>query len=308
MFSLAVVFLLLLNGCIKTLNEDLKAKESKLVLNAIINPDSILSVNLSHTFNVFDDESSTNLPFIDYANIEVYENDNYLFNLINKDLGNYSKEGFFPKAGKQYTLKIAANAYKNIEAKTQIPRKTIINNFDTTHIIYSDEYSKSTIYFGHITYQDTPGEDNYYQLKCVSLRRISGQGEQEWVYEHLWVDENSSSFFDKSWGNLLWSDKYSDGKEVSVRFGFYDKYEDDYNVNTLIDTVRYVFSLQSIDRDYFLYLKTKGLYDETDGGSDPFMEPVVVYNNVENGYGIFGAFQQDTTSTRVIIEYLVEGK
>jgi hypothetical protein len=50
--------------------------------------------------------------------------------------------------------------------------------------------------------------------------------------------------------------------------------------------------LRSVSEDYYNYMATKELQDETSG--NPFAQPVSVYNNVSNGFGIFAGLSNST--------------
>jgi len=296
-----VLALLPFFGCVKVLNEDLKAKETKLVLNALINPDSSLKINLSRTFNVFDDESSNNLPFVNHAKVSLYESNHYLFNLNSDGNGYYSKPDFFPLPHTQYQIKASVESYKNIEAQVVIPYKVPIISFDTSSLVFIDEYNQKFVqHKGEISYKDPEEENNYYQLICYIRAAYGPDGEKKWQEHSIYVEENSDILFDHSYGRLLWNDKYTNGREVKFRFNYFDVYT--YKKQTQEqDTLQFVFSLQSVDKDYYIYLKTLSLYQETSGGNDPFMEPVVIHSNVEDGYGILAGFQQDTITSALII-------
>ena len=47
-----------------------------------------------------------------------------------------------------------------------------------------------------------------------------------------------------------------------------------------------------ISEAYYEYLKTARLHDES--RENPFAEPLNVYGNVENGYGIFAGYSSQT--------------
>jgi hypothetical protein len=55
--------------------------------------------------------------------------------------------------------------------------------------------------------------------------------------------------------------------------------------------------LQAISPDYYRYLKSVELYRVTE--SDAFSEPIQIYSNVKNGWGIFGSL----SSQRLFIPY-----
>jgi len=49
-----------------------------------------------------------------------------------------------------------------------------------------------------------------------------------------------------------------------------------------------VATLSSVSEDYYKYNVTLAKYEQTQG--DPFAQPVQVYSNIENGFGIFGGY------------------
>ena len=55
--------------------------------------------------------------------------------------------------------------------------------------------------------------------------------------------------------------------------------------------------LQAISPEYYRYLKSVELYRVSE--SDAFTEPVQIYSNVQNGWGIFGSL----SSQRIFIQY-----
>ena len=310
MKKLLVLFIatFFLTGCVKIINDDLKAKESKLVLNAAISPDSTFTVNLSRTFNIFDDESDKNLPFIDGAKVRLFEDGAYVFDLENRSAGYYSKEGFYPETNKEYTVDAAFDGYKTIESKSAIPKIVPIADFDTLIVRLTNDpyYGDQTQYVGLLTYQDPPGVSNQYQLACkIGIKDDAGT--INWDENSLYVPDVDDSFYDRSWGALLWSDKYSDGKEVEIRFVFYSEYPEFDEGRRETETVYFMFYFQTINQEYYTYLKSYSRYLESGGGSDPFSEPVVIYSNVKNGYGIFAGFDQDTTAAKILIYHPSKG-
>ncbi len=308
LLPLLVFLIFLLTGCVKILNDELKTKETKMVLNAAISTDSTFTVNVSRTFNIFEDESANNLPFIDSANVQLFENDQYLFNLDGIGYGYYHKSGFYPQLGKQYKVTVSYGPYKEIESVATIPQKVLIDGFDTSSVVISDGYGVETEYQGEITYNDPPDRVNYYQLSCKVF--IFNDDTLENVYsQSIWpTDENDRFFETNAGGNLLWNDNLTNGKKVTFKFGFfyqYGGYKATRGRNQ--QKLKFVFYLNSVTKAYYTYLKSIGVYWETGGSENPFSEPVVIYSNVENGYGILGGFSADTTSVYFVSNNNGEG-
>jgi uncharacterized protein YceK len=293
---------LLLAGCTKILNDDLKKKDPKLVVNATIVPDSAFSVNISRSFHVLEDESDKNLPFLDKATVQVFENGDYLFNLDYKTYGNYDKTDYTPETGKKYTLKVSCPGFKDVTCQASIPEKVPILDFDTTFTHISDEeYGDYYYYSGKLKYNDPSGIENQYLLSS-KLGYKTETGDTIWGESWLWPDEAAELLALELNGDIFWDDKYTDGKEVTIDFNFYT-YSTTYPDNDLpeTDTVLIVFYFKTINKDYYRYLNSleKYFYD-TYEGTGPFTEPVVIYTNVDKGYGIFAGYALDTTSVKIV--------
>jgi len=294
--------LLNLTSCIKILNDDLTSKPTKLVLNAAISPDSALTVNLSRTFNIFEDESNKNLPFVDDAQIGVFENGTHLFDLKNLGYGYYIKEGFYPAVGETYSIEASYKSYKKISSNTIIPTMVPIDSFDTLSVEVEEEYTGvETHYIGKLKYKDPGGISNQYQLSC-RVWYEDETGKETWYDQAIRVAESETMLFDNSYGNLLWSDKYTDGKDVEIRFVFFSSYKYDKSLPAETDIIRFTFFFQSINHDYYTYLKSLNMYYESGGSEDPFSEPVVIFSNIENGYGIFSSYNTDTATAKIAFD------
>jgi hypothetical protein len=53
------------------------------------------------------------------------------------------------------------------------------------------------------------------------------------------------------------------------------------------DRVVYHIEVQQLTYEYFMYLKTRNAYNNND--DNPFMEPIQIFSNIENGTGILGS-------------------
>lgn len=60
----------------------------------------------------------------------------------------------------------------------------------------------------------------------------------------------------------------------------------------------YEISVQHLSHDYFMYLRTRNAYLDSDSEGNLFMEPIQIYSNIEKGTGILGS----ATVTQKIVE------
>lgn len=84
--------------------------------------------------------------------------------------------------------------------------------------------------------------------------------------------------------NLMISDDLFDGQSYQIKAEFHDW-----------DAKRgkqYHIELISMNRSGYLYRRS--IIDYEDAYGDPFAEPVQIFCNIENGYGIFAGYSIDT--------------
>ena len=84
-------------------------------------------------------------------------------------------------------------------------------------------------------------------------------------------------------------DHHGEIKALEFEIPFYDEsgYEDGYDWSYKISGIR--IYLHNISKSYYYYRTSLELYQNTSG--NPFAQPVQVYSNIENGFGIFAGSQ-----------------
>ena len=123
-----------------------------------------------------------------------------------------------------------------------------------------------------------------------------------------------------SYSGKLFSDELFDGKKFTLRFyirafNYSDDYyyEDPYNPYPSYDDYfkdlksKYIAQLSSLSEELYLYLKSYYHHNAMKNQFDEFWlenllerrEPVPVYTNIENGYGIFGGYSISIDSLEV---------
>jgi hypothetical protein len=297
-----LMILVLGNSCIKTLNDQLPEMEPKLVVNAAISPDSILTVNISQSVPVLNNESSDNAPFVSGAAINFYEDGQYLFQLSETENGYYKKPDFTPVPDHSYQIEIEKQGFQKVKAVTTIPATVLIDSFDTTVTI--DDYGdyQDILIKCKLKYTDDVAAENYYAVECYSTY-FNEDNEKFVEKQYIYVDENEEYFYDKPYGELLWTDKLTNGQTVTIKFTLYPYYGYYSPEGNEDRSVKYTIYFKSLEENYYKYKKSLYLYYENGGGDDPFTEPVLIYTNVEDGLGIFGGCNNDTTSFNYTIEY-----
>ena len=291
-FSVSLLF-----SCTKILDDELPQKEPKLVINGIINPDSVFKINISQSYHVFENEGSNNLPFIQGASAKLYKGSQFLFDLEEEENGYYASTGFFPALNQSNKVEGAKSGFPSVQATTSIPDPVPILSFDTSMVWDGDEYYTFLSFSGVLKYKDPPGEENFYRLDCFQTF-FDETGQPITYRQFIDVEDSDDYFYDKSEEYLVWNDLLTNGDEVTINFNiFFDHYYIDYGQGiTDTSTVIYSISFSSLNEDFYKYDKSRSQYFESGGTDNPFSEPVLIYSNIENGYGVFGGFSGDTVS------------
>ena len=260
---------------------------SKLVLNCVFNEDSLWRFQISKSLSVLD---NSNINLIDTANIKLYEDD-----VLIEDLSQSLGDGIYfgnskPKPNKQYRVEVSVDtSFTDIEAKAQVPLSVQISQINYVIIdshYYDDEWGYS---YGsmeadfNIEIDDDVSSDNYYSITAYYKDTMYFDDSSSYeVYntqlglssEDVYIDDASE------WGEVIFSDELFNGQKVSVKVNV--------NIWDYKPGMKLYWTLKNHSEDYYMYKKTFNVYQSVRG--NPFAEPVQVFSNIENGYGIFAGF------------------
>ncbi|MCF8381772.1 MAG: DUF4249 domain-containing protein [Bacteroidales bacterium] len=339
LYKILIISLMIPGGisCEKVI--DFKGAETKpkIVFYANLQSDSLISCQIALSYAVF--ETNYSPSQIKNADVKLFKDDEFLENLsytdppeadiINGDyeinyFSNYSSSGLIPDPQSEYRFEVSVPGYNSVQSTTRLPETMNILSFDTTVIekeytvmeYYPDSktvYSFKEIHV-KIKFSDPPNEDNFYRLAVNQfVGRYAGDKFQPfdnsvpiiisnyggWITttDPLLNPSEEEDIFGSYEGNEfnLFSDEKIAGKSYELNFQFVID-------NNSIDTSFYEFlhyhiNLQSISKDFYYYLSSFSKHNMAEGGF--LVEPVLVYSNIENGLGVFGA----TSNTLKSIKY-----
>lgn len=174
-----------------------------------------------------------------------------------------------------YKLEATATGFETASAEQRFPTAAVLENLEYENDASINSYGERVdqISFDII---DSAGED-YYLIEAFI--------EEEWtngsVGEYrIWMDTTDPLLEDVNYGNSkLLNDATFDGGKYRVQFTTWGGYGDDNKKETL------KISLVKITKDHYLFTRSLSQYQLAQ--DNPFAEPVVVFDNIENGYGIF---------------------
>jgi len=280
-----------LNSCVTYIEKDLDIK-SKLVLFGYLVPQlDTTIISLSNSVSMFATYDKLPKPIAN-ATIEISENNiDWIKLTFNEPWQHYfiTQTDFPIIEGKTYYIRASAPEYETVFSSCKVPffRETNLNLRieEAKNDIHNGDVYSGLHYHCYYEWDDYPREDNYY----IFCRNYSN-----WYYYYDWENNNHipydsilyhycSNVWDEKNYPCIFSDKGQDGKKMSILLSLfyynYDNNSDEYNV-TLLQT----------DENCYLFEKSYYEFWDMSDFQSFMLEPMQLYTNIKNGYGVFGAF------------------
>jgi hypothetical protein len=269
-FLIILGMLLSLSSCEKYLEFDEEITDPKIVVNAMIHPDSVFKVHLSRSLSVIDNGELTS---IENGTVEILnENGNLIETLTHNQFGEY--RGILqPIAGQKYQLNVSANGYKSVFAEDYIPLLVNISNVDTAGVSNLDGYQELKL---EISFQDIANIKNYYQIEIIRAQDFDGSIFENPTY--LRADDLSTGNDPEYYRYIFFDDILFDGNLKTITV-----YTEDTRLYDTYIEVR----LSSLSESAYKYAKSYQAFSNNFGFGNVFSQPVQVHSNIEKGLGIF---------------------
>jgi len=258
--------------------------ESRLSITAhLSNLDSLVMVHVSHTAGILDNKPS--VPLKD-AIVSLYEDGGQLVSqftyqevglestgqgeVLIQDIFISDKINF--KAGMAYTLKVEDQDYGVSETiqyfPSEIPILSATYQADGVTDVSGNRANEIALSF-----QDNPMEKNYY-LASVFLATKDSMQQVIRAFPTISPADPIAKKIEKG---LLFSDATFDGQQYTLQMAIsnLDIQEGD----------RLYVQLYTISEDRYLF--EQGVKTYEDSAENPFAEPIILHENIDNGNGIF---------------------
>jgi hypothetical protein len=281
MIPLLLCGLLFAAACRKEAKIKLPKPESKLVVTCFISPeDSLISAVVRISVPKFAPKDTT-VTYVDDvrdADISLTDGQNTVLLKFDGSLLFYmAPASEFPIVpGKSYTLSVSTPDGKSTTAVTVVPDDRPEIKSLNAIILRSD--SVSLEYETSVTVPDLPGQPTYMALHTQQLVISSRSMGTPFGYP----DFTSSTDF-KTDETIATPEYFFNGQSFIQRS----------------DTIRSVdldVVALNCSREFYLYNKS---VPENSFGGNPFAEPSLVFSNMSNGFGCFGAYRSQKTRVRI---------
>lgn len=288
-----LVLISLLISCKKEISFNYKGGDKRIVLNSILNPDSLFSVYLSES--IFTNETffesygpTGKYKAINNATVKVSDNNGFVDELTLSESGRFLGN-FFPEKSKVYTINVSANGFPDAQSTTSFTDKIPIDSVKLLSV-NEDENEFYNLNM-RLFFSDKPDVKNYYYLVVLynTTKFDFGNFGGKNIFESN--DPVFLNHVDKKQYYIFTDDSFN-GKSYGLNFKLTSSIYDGLSN----DSISYHFYLCSLNSDFYFYLESYNKYVVTtdpDHNPIPLIEPVDFYNNVSNGFGIFGGYQVD---------------
>jgi len=267
-------------SCVQELDVDrLPESRQQLVLMGLFSQKDTFAVQLTKSYPITYDSHELDykeLIYVKNGTIELYENGILIDTLKHQKEGYYQAPGFIPSAGKTYAVRASAPGFEEtIHAKSSIPEPVKIHKLDTSQ-------SNTILYFN-----DPQNEKNYYWsfIKRFDYLEYYGPNHPDnwlWIGDHADNDYRYAPAAAQSNLRLILEDS-----ELNHQTGTFEM-ELTLKARARMGYSILIIYLANLSEDLYKYLYTLNQQVKTTGTILP--EPVILYDNVENGIGIFGGY------------------
>lgn len=287
-------------SCQKQLEIDFPKFQQKPVVSCLFSPNDNFKLRLTKTRSINDstDEIISDAICIVYC-------DNALFDTL-KYIGN----GFYyinkkPSKGKTYSIKVITTEFDTVFAKSSIPDTLIFTDIQQKDFAVDDNENYDgdvSIPFSGFSFKinDPVSQKNYYELS-IALKRnwddtTYGNNYSMFVilksFDPIIIYED---VLDYSPEFVPFSDSLFNGKSESFSFLYHTSW---WSGGSTMNSYTYgkyrlYYNLRAISKEMYLYRKflIKHIYNQQQSDDISIVgDPVQMWTNIQNGYGIFAGY------------------
>lgn len=301
--------ILTFNSCERVLETDINGVKPKLVIVSNFTADNNLEVIITRTKHVT--ASSNHADVVTNAVVQVYEGETLIEELVlsmpnsgSNALPTYISTDFQPEVGVVYTIKGKAPGYQPVQATDFIPKGTAVGEvgFINTLDVKTGEETADVNFSIDLNFQDDPDEVNYYHIlfyqELLGYRiDVLPNGDFDTIsvattefaeidFDLIDTDIPHIKFLGEQ--SMLLKDESFAGEDVNLtiegNFSF--------NIEKYLPGT-FSVEIRTVSEAYYLYYTT--LVNQSQANEDELVEALPVFENVENGNGIFAGYSTETT-------------
>ncbi|CAH1000201.1 hypothetical protein LEM8419_01349 [Neolewinella maritima] len=283
-FALAVAAFLW--SCEEPIELNLEQQKSRLVINSNFFPGEPVRLRVSATR-----PAGTMAVPVTNAQVFLYEGNEMAEELVfvpstnDQTSGSYQTIDFRPQVGQSYTVHVSAEGFDPVTAVSSIPAPVPITSLSIADLSI-ERTDEELVYDYHllVDYADPEEVGNYYDLRIyqrVTPYRVTAVGDTVLQQSYLKTVGTPTHQAEQSKTiSVLLQDL---GRGAPVRIHLQSRIDPS---REFIGAV--VAELRTVSPEYFFFQRSLG--PDLSGVSSGLYEPLILFNNVESGLGIFAGY------------------
>jgi hypothetical protein len=305
-FCCIIVFIFI--SCSKEIEIKIPDQKPAIVVYSTIVPFTLpqpksLSIEIKKTAHIFD----TSNYIVENALVKLFKNNTLIDTIKYSPSTKIYPLNITPKAYENYSVIIETDHSRPLKAITTIPEKVQIIDTTVTPIAYFDE-TGSVFSEVNITFKDPGNSKNFYEL---ALSDIAFSYDNPDRFYEISTNDNiitSESYypslirFDVNKPKyLLFTDDAINGREHTVNIYYTPPQKIREDDNRYISNHYITIHLRNVTEEYYKFKTTliQQSYNKQEDILYGMGEPLNIYSNIENGYGLFTGFNNDMLSIKI---------
>lgn len=301
--TLAGALLLSLSACEQFFNQiveiDPPAYEPSLVFHQIVETgDSSIQLLLTRNYGILETVEDPEKWYVSGAQVEWWQDGQKIRTLspLSPD-SSFVYTGTFPspiQSGKNYEIRVSHPDFPSVTATQTAPPPlpSLLNKKIT--VGPPGNFPGEVTQQVEVSFQDPADSENYYELsigakyKYLNFIGFDPQGNPtydtlESISENIYLKRSFDPLLVNGWGDaLLVSDRSFNGQAYIFKAEFLSyQYPNEF-------PPQYFIQIRNCSKEYYQW--SRSYYQQYNTSGNPFVEPVSVFNNLENGLGIFGMY------------------
>ncbi|MCJ8289880.1 MAG: DUF4249 domain-containing protein [Crocinitomicaceae bacterium] len=281
-FLIAILFLF---SCEKEIEYEGEGKAPVLVLDGILENDSLPHIKISRSVFFLSSDPSSNAS-ISGALVKFTNLDSGAEYVLASSGNGYYYGGEIVLPGTDYRIEVSYEGYETISSEITTVNDVVLSNIDSSSV--AGEYNTTSL----VNYEfNDSQEENFYAVKLSVEREITSYDgnmniigvDTSWTPQY--VASNDPSFEFRFGENVFFKDFSFNGNLKIFSIQFNDYFYSYLGIEETSRVIGYSATLLNLSEDTYKYFKSI----ENNQPFGPFSDPVNVHTNVENGLGIFGS-------------------
>lgn len=305
--------LLLLVGC-DQINQPVTVKipsiDNRLVVNSLFSPDSLWAVRVSKPSDPFDDPNATHA--VQNATVEIWANGQLVVSLNHVSNGLYRATSAKPQYGMTYQLRVQAAGFPSVSASATLPKPLQNATFQPSIRRFTErdrDGNTNRRFTASLNLSFKDGTESPEHYMAVAYRYVTIQTPDGAKYRFtdnhrfnttsVWLRkagdyEDELSAEDDFRNAAVFLDEGMNAQTITIpatTSGYFTRYVNDTSGEIPLQYVEsnvFFVMIASISKEFYEY--ERSLQQQDEFKDVPIIEPIPVYSNIQNGYGIFAGY------------------